>query len=466
MLLLIFFAIYSFLLLVNLIYLPVAWLDEICYLDPAVNFVEYGHYSSKLWGYKGTQEVFLTHLPMLQWVHIVTLSIFPRDIFFIRLPFALFFISAIYFYRKWLMVRGLNAVTILFIIIFFTLDKGVYEIIRSMRMETLELFFLILSLYLLSINKYKLPNALIISSLALTHPCTGAMSLVLMFFLLKNCEEVKLKIAVLLIALIPVAGYLSIGNFNLSLYYDQLIMHGKDHSMATVPGSRHWKHFIGRFMHYTPATGQFKMFYTTQPYVMLINFIALWQSFRVIIKKKKNPIIEIIYIVTNVYWMLAAGPFYRYNVVLLALGYVLCAEWIRDIILPYFSMKLMHLRLTFISALVIFVIGFEFFARNIVCILQHPSRNPYLFYSWLDKNIPSNKKILIIEPCSAYYYKLKHSNLEYAMKEYLGNFRYEEYDEIYYCTSGDELKEVKPIDIYYQENSSLLNFMPLRITGV
>ena len=53
---------YFGLVIFNLDLIPVAWLDETFGLDPAVNLVRTGSYTSKIWAHPGTEEVFLTVL--------------------------------------------------------------------------------------------------------------------------------------------------------------------------------------------------------------------------------------------------------------------------------------------------------------------------------------------------------------------------------------------------------------------
>ncbi len=45
--------------LVNLAYIPIAWVDEIGYLDPAVNLAANGHYASNIWNIPGADQVLL-----------------------------------------------------------------------------------------------------------------------------------------------------------------------------------------------------------------------------------------------------------------------------------------------------------------------------------------------------------------------------------------------------------------------
>src|SRR5210317_2577737 len=138
----IFFLVYAILGIINLDTLPVAWTDEVLNLDPAVQHTISGEYRSALWPNPNSDVIFAGYLPLIQWVHHITLSVLPLEIFWIRLPFFLLSLLSIWLFQKILKPKiSDNAIilTILTIIVF--LDKTVFEMNRSMRVEPLLIFF-------------------------------------------------------------------------------------------------------------------------------------------------------------------------------------------------------------------------------------------------------------------------------------------------------------------------------------
>ena len=82
---LVFFLVYTALSLINLDSLPVAWTDEVLNLDPAIQFIHNGHYTSKLWPNPNCDIIFASYLPALQWFQTAYLSFLPLEIFWVRL---------------------------------------------------------------------------------------------------------------------------------------------------------------------------------------------------------------------------------------------------------------------------------------------------------------------------------------------------------------------------------------------
>ncbi len=93
----IYLAVFFGLVLINLDRIPVAWLDETFGLDPAINLVREGSYTSKIWAHPGTEVKFLAYLPFIQLYNAFFLSFLPDEIFWVRLPYVLAFAIALVF---------------------------------------------------------------------------------------------------------------------------------------------------------------------------------------------------------------------------------------------------------------------------------------------------------------------------------------------------------------------------------
>ncbi len=127
---------YAILSLVNLESLPVAWTDEVLNLDPAIQQLQNGTYTSKLWPNPNSDVIFASYLPAIQWFQSAYLRIVPIEIFWVRLPFALLtwgsIILGYFIIRKNSQLNDFWAS--IWVGIAF-LDKSVFELSRSMRVE-------------------------------------------------------------------------------------------------------------------------------------------------------------------------------------------------------------------------------------------------------------------------------------------------------------------------------------------
>ncbi|MFT6004504.1 MAG: hypothetical protein ACI8UQ_001643, partial [Bacteroidia bacterium] len=44
--------------------MPLAWVDEISGVEPAINFLQGNGYTSKIWPHEGVEKQFLAYLPL------------------------------------------------------------------------------------------------------------------------------------------------------------------------------------------------------------------------------------------------------------------------------------------------------------------------------------------------------------------------------------------------------------------
>ena len=52
--------------------MPLAWVDEISGVEPAINFLQGNGYTSQIWPHEGVEKQFLAYLPLQGWLHILT----------------------------------------------------------------------------------------------------------------------------------------------------------------------------------------------------------------------------------------------------------------------------------------------------------------------------------------------------------------------------------------------------------
>ncbi len=419
-----YFIFYYACVLLNLHLIPVAWLDETMGLEPAVNFIKEGKYVSYIWPQPETEKVFLSYLPTIQWFNILWLSVFPIDIYWVRLPYVLIFISCIIFLYKTYKLFNINPLLIVFLIFVFVNDKGIYESLRSFRSEVIEIALLAPLLYLFFKERLYPIQALLGSILFLTHPSLWVIiALLLLYGLIKN--KLINKILAIIIFSSPILIYLIYADFNLDLFYKQFILHGQEH---TVQGNIFIKHFINRFW----------PFYKTQAWIILLNlFIQLAFVYDFIKDKNlKSRFFALAGILTSIYWFFVLEAHYRYNTpwilyLFIALGYYINKyELVNKI---YFKPLFKKIILIVLLPLIVF----PFFSRNVLSQLQKEARDPYKAMQWLNQNLDSNKKILLIENSLAYYYSIDKPNVDFTLIYSVNKYKFEDYDEVYLVSVRD-----------------------------
>lgn len=442
------FAVFS---LICLHLIPLPWIDSVGYLDPAYNLINHGTYATRLWPHPGTETFFFAHLPMLQVVHSISFLIFPDHwVWCIRLlPLLVFFAGAWFLYRI-LRMWQLHPLLIAIAMVLFLCDKAVFEMMRSMRMENLELLFLTASLFLIYRNKHPWLVALLAGLLALTHPKVWMLALLLFAWVFFKSTNVRQKILLFLSALAPALVFMALSGFDFEGLYTQLFLHGKDHTASTVPGSWWYKHFIGRFLWYDQTSKTFSWYYETQFYVPLLHLLA-WFPALLAFKNGswRNDPLPLFFLGNEIYWMLVLGPFHKYNMVLLAMSYLLLIRhfgprWLSFLQKPAWRFAVLPLLLLF---------AFPVYSRFGTALVQWNERSPKAFTHWLEEALKAqpHERILLIEPSTAWYYAIQHENIDFQFQFWLFNNRYEDYDRVYYL-HNQPLPDHREEAIYQPEN--------------
>jgi hypothetical protein len=402
----------------------VAWTDETMNLDPAIQYTKFHQYFSRLWPNPGAENVFASYPPLIQFWHILWLKFFPATIFSIRLPFLLMHLSTLTLLYKLFRKSNLNInIGILFIII-FAFDKSVFELSRSVRIEVVIMFLITLYFYLKSINTKQIYLGFIAGLIAIAHLYTFPIFIVIF---VKHLYQNSLKKSILYIiaAIIPALFSLYFIDFNIQ----QLI------SQLTVQTSKHTPQSHS-FLSYLNASfiDRFWPYYKEMPlqYFVIIGMALLnfWQ----ILTSIKNPKLwfsqkfsaELFAFSFTLFFLMT--PQYRYLPVLFLLGILFLRDnqLIKNITSHQISIYVLCL-----IALNGFVI---FTARHTVAIYQRSERISEPFLSFLTKNIPQNKKTLILGESIGEYYAATRKNCDYGLDFHPQHFNYNDYEQVYYLT--------------------------------
>ncbi|MGV3599541.1 MAG: hypothetical protein ACO1PI_16895 [Bacteroidota bacterium] len=418
--------------LLNLDRIPVAWLDETFGLDPAVNLVREGSYTSKIWAHPGTEEVFLAYMPFIQLYNAAFLTFLPAEIFWVRLPYLLAFAIALFYlvkiYRK---PMHLGLLTTLVLVCFFMNDKGVYESMRSFRSEVLELMLMAPAIYFFIQNKKPVWVAFLLSMVFLTHPSLWVWVGVVMLYLFFTVDA-KNKVFISTVFVLPILAFLTYADFDFAALKSQLIDHGGEHM---AKGNVLVAHFWERYWPY----------YKLQPWMVILPVFITIYCVYIIYKDKsiKQRPLELAFLLTSVYWLFILAPNYRYNTPNILLMFVLLPRPLLLLKQRYFdtleaSKKLRLIPILYlIFAPVIMLAQVPMLGRNTLAIVQREERNPDKAISWLEGQFDETKKILLVENSIAHYYALQHPNVDFALVYSVYKYDFAAYDEVYLVTVND-----------------------------
>jgi hypothetical protein len=428
---------YFVLLWINLHHLPIPWIDEVGYLDPAWNAWKNGTFASNLWPHQGADTQFMAHLPVLQWAHYLTFTLLPHSIWFTRLPLSILFLLGSLIWLKWLKFNGVSGFVLFLWALLFLCDRSVFEAARSMRMEVLELAFTGLAFWSIWKRRFGLLG-LSIGLLAFTHPKVWAIGLVLGvfgFWVGSGSNRIRLLVA----ASLPLIGYLVQINGDVVGWYDQLVSHGSDHTIASIPGNRVWQHFVGRYQLYQPVSKTFTQYYHVQCYVPVTQWLALIVAIKQLVQygrarfEPKLPLLALVYVINQVYWFAVVGPFQKYNMVVLAMGYSLFLMEASK--LPVWEGVKAKWRLAILVLIPVIVAPVAM--RHAGALVQWDARDTRQFNQWLFDRVDPNEKTLIVECASAWYESRHRPNVDFQFQFFLFNNRFSDYDRVIYITHDD-----------------------------
>ncbi len=433
--------------LYNLDKIPVAWLDETMNLDPAIQWVKHGTYSSQIWGFKGTEDVFLAYLPLVQWVYIIPVALFPFSLFYTRLLWWIGFgLMAYVFYifaKKTFPKphKALFSIPIL-LTLYFIHAEGFTNAMRSFRVELWMLLLLISLFYSIFYSKNSWLSAFLLYFLALSHPSAwhivGMVGLYL--FLVEKKLATKLGI-VLIIAMAPLT-YFYIAHWDISAIQAQLLPHGTEHNTTAVGGNQLYNHFIARFL----------PIYKANPWEIIFNIFSIVLSITAIIKTLSanaktalNPstLLPFCIIFTHVYWYFALAPFARYTSVLVVLNLLFLIKILAQNKNIFFQKPTQWLLYGLLPFMLL-----PFWVRNIVALYQSPERDYTAVLAWIDTNMPKDKKVLLTDFSIGHFYANAHPNTSYSLPYSIHKFNFDAYDAVYQITTDLQKTDTNLISIY------------------
>ena len=411
---------YALLGLFNLTTLPVAWTDEVMNLDPAIQFHRFGHFFSKLWPNPGAEKVFASYPPLIEIWHIIWLKLVNPTVFNIRLPFLIFHLitlTVLYF----ILIKSLkNKYISLLFLLLFAFDKSVFELSRSVRVEVLIL--LLISLYYLFQTKSNNPflqgflSGLLLIAHLYTLPIVLAWLIKTCF---KNSYQYTIKYGISLV--LPTLFSLWLINFNVAEIISQLGLQATKHT----PQSNGFFYilrdsFLGRFFPY----------YYEQPLMWFVYLGILFLAIHLLIKQRTSiesallngSLLELLLLGITIFGAMSAQ--YRYLPAFLLIGIITFASEIK-------------LNNKIFKALILIIVlnGFlSFTARHITAIYQRQERTSEPILAFLDKNIPQNKKILILGESIGEYYSATHKLCDYGLDFHPIHFRFADYENVYFLS--------------------------------
>ena len=306
--------------LLNLDLVPVAWLDETMNLDPAVQWHLKGRFISELWPNRGSEHLFMCYLPLVEWLHMLNLQVVPWEMFWVRLPFLLMFMAGAWCFFLLMKVQfRLHLSWAMLLLALLLFDKSVFELLRSVRSETIELSLLAIWLWLC----FRRPGTVFIPLLAgllfMAHPKLWPALGVGMLF---QWPFVRGNIRLLtwpLIFAFPTMAYFCWLGAPIDIWWHQL--QGQA-AMHRAEGNRILAHFIARYWPY----------FKEQPWIPVLHLITWWPALYALRRHRfsMKAMPACMWLLQDLSWMLILAPHHRYLPPHHLLMYVVWALWLAE----------------------------------------------------------------------------------------------------------------------------------------
>jgi hypothetical protein len=405
---------------INLAQVPVAWLDETMNLDPAVQWHLHGTFTSALWPNQGAEQKFMCYLPLVEWFHMLNLGFLPWEIFWVRLPFLLLFLAAaVCFYLLLAKVWKLHPAWSLLLLAMLLFDKAVFEILRSVRSETLELSLLAVWLFLNFKHPKHLAVPIIAGLLFMAHPkLWPAIGVGMLFQLPLWWGTFRFWLAPMLFAA-PTMAYFLWLDAPMTAWWQQLqgqaAMHG-------ASAHKLYDHFIARYWPY----------FKEQPWMPLLHACTWIPALRLAraYGRTLQAMPAWMWMAQDLTWLLILAPHHRYLPPHHLLMYVVWAQWLVWKQLPWKQ----QFRWAFLPVGLLLLLPYS--GRMVFGLLQREERDPERVLQWLDGALPPGQpgKTLVIGHSIAHYYLLRHkdTNLHFALEIYPQKFRFRDYQRVFY----------------------------------
>jgi len=385
--------------------MPLAWIDEIYGLEPAINYLQGNGYTSKIWPQEGVEKQFLAYLPLQGWLHILTQHILGFSIYTVRLPYAIYLLSGALFLYKALKENQVSTLVSLLLVLLILNEKSLFETTRGLRVEPIT--FLLLSISVYGFSTRQVPIVALASSLMIVlHPYVWPAAGVFLFacFYIQNSTETHpiMRFAKPnMLWLIPISilvFFLFFIHFDIELLYSQFVNQAERHTSFGGIATRFYNHFIRRFWPY----------YITQPYLPLLIYFALGYSVYKVVKRAFNPAV-IALLLTHVVWFTILGPMHRYDSVLVFLSLFAVLPLLSGIKLPE-----QKIAFTLVVLLVFGLSCIDVSSRQLMATVQRTERSPEKFLAWLNSNIDKNPSIISGHEI-AYYAAVPDENLDFFL---------------------------------------------------
>lgn len=413
-------ALYMALLLWNLDRVPVAWTDETQLLDPSSNYVYEGRFYTNLQPFPSSKKVYATSLPVLQWVHIVSLKCLGNSMYSVRFPMALAALLCaliLFIYGRKMRYHGL---LILCLPLLFLNDINVYEMIRSGRMEIFSALFFLLSFYWLSQSKHVL-STLALSFLILTHPAAWAAGLVLFVYNWCLCNKRYAKLHLPLLVILPTIGWFYMVDFNFYAIQEQILGQGNYHAPEVKEGN-----FISNLLWH-----RFWPFWKPQPYLILFHFAALGLAVYTLKnwRQWKNHALEMAFIFTEILMAFKLATHHRYNVLLVLMIVLILAKFAHKHLLPKRERTV-----KWVLLLMLPLILFPFTSRNLLGLAEREARDPKAILEWLQVHLPSTPNTLVTGSDILHYHAMQKPEVTFFEKIYPQDIPFDKYAQFYILT--------------------------------
>ncbi len=427
--------------------MPLAWVDEIAGLEPAINFLQGKEYTSKLWPYNGVEEQFLAYLPLQGWLHIVFQKLLGFSIYLVRLPYALFLLTGAYFFYKGLRHKQVPVLLSLALLVLIFNEKSLFETIRGIRVEPIAFLLISLAFYgVFKDNKHL--TSIAISFLLILHPYVWPVALILFIGLNQELREKSTILAYLkpnIYWFYPASIlilYLVFIDFNIELFLSQFTAQIDYHQTFGGFSGRLYNHFIERFWPY----------YFSQPFVPLVIYLAFIASIYKLAHRQAQ-IADVALVFSQICWLIAVGPMHRYNCVLFILSIVSFIPYFTRIKISQFT----PYKIILLAGLLA-ISSIDVVARQVLATTQRVERNPYAFISWLNKQIPEGQTIISGHEI-AYYQTAYNSNQDFFLfntEPY--RFNFDEYENRL-ILSYDKLDKGELLATYNVRNKSSFDWI-------
>ena len=385
--------IYFLLGIINLDGLPVAWTDEIQGLDPAVQHLKTGTFKSIVWPNPNANEFFASYPPLWQWIHRVNLSIIPVEIFYIRLPYLIIHLGTLIFLYFTIIHKKKNEIIALLLILLFSLDKTVFEISRSMRIDVPILLLVSAYAYIFQNHRQKNLRLIILSLLFFAHLYTWPFVLIFLWYEARKTHFRNILFYFTIPFLILGIIYLNGINYNLRLVWEQLGMQANVHTLTST-SKPHNPLLNSLWYRFFP--------YYKEQFLMYGIYVFLLIGLPIIIYKWKASLLRnpwiLAYIATTALLFIVAAPQYRYLPFFLLLGIITILQ------IPQINSETRIFKI--ICVVLIANSSLSFLGRHTAAIIQSEERDPIPVYDFLSKytkDSSTNQRLIVGSAICGYY---------------------------------------------------------------